>query len=140
MTHYVKLMHTTSSGHHQVDWCISSTADWTTDPGTTPPENAPPGMAMATCAPTQQPQNALIDMADRDYAFIHNAHVHSGPPVSTGSRTLDRTLGLAPCRVCGSGDDLLTIWYDDKPDTVCGACFAWACQAMQTIKVQKFYV
>ena len=63
-----------------------------------------------------------------------------GPAVTTGSRTLDRTLSLNRCRGCGQPEDLLTIWYDNQPDTVCGACFAWACQAMRTIKVQRFYV
>ena len=81
-----------------------------------------------------------MNMPHTDYASMHNADVHTGPAVTTGSRTLDRTLYIDRCRGCGQHDGLLTIWYDDKSDVVCGACFAWACQVMRTIKVQRFYV
>jgi hypothetical protein len=38
----------------------------TADGGTTPPEIAPPGLAMATSAPELDPQNALIDQGNRN--------------------------------------------------------------------------
>lgn len=188
---YVKLMHTSSRAIHQGDWYISMTAN----PGTTPAEIAPPGMAMATVAPELVDENASAlwdpDVRARQtwaqnclrhpeshpmspssapavnphntviygriiegpvlscyegiarsphYASMHNARVPCAPAITTGSRTLDRTLSLDRCRSCGHPEGLLTIWYDNERETVCGACFAWACQAMRTIKVQRFYV
>ena len=54
---YVMLRHTSSSSHHQGVWSITTTAD----PGTTPPEIAPPGLAMATSAPELARENALMN-------------------------------------------------------------------------------
>jgi hypothetical protein len=43
------------------------------------------------------------------------------------------------CASCGSPEDRFGVWWDNRFDTVCGSCFAWAMQTVKTIKIQRWY-
>ena len=38
-----------------------------------------------------------------------------------------------------SDDQLISVWYDTTPDTICARCFAWLGTVLHTVKLQRMY-